>query len=191
MEFPLNTTCHRRSCCGSTRAGRLAGSSPCLRCGSRTMTGRAPAPPPWPPLPPPEGGATRLGPGHLWRENGLMRLYLCSSLTPPRTLWEKPDKHTTFIQLPLLAQQMFLMIFTKTKNGWSHLYLSTHTLKSFIPYYKNTLTTLVYELSSRGGFKKEFTFQVVLLKSISTWISYSCFSFCLNIRNTSQINSFL
>lgn len=86
--FPFRFTCRRRSCCGSTRAGHPTGSSPCLRCGWRTRTGRAPAPPPWPPLPPPEGGAAGRGLGRLLRMSGLIRLRLCSSPTPPRTLWE-------------------------------------------------------------------------------------------------------
>lgn len=94
----LNTTCRRRSCCGSTRAGRPTGSSPCLRYGSRTRTGRAPAPLRWPPLPPPEGGAAGPGPGQLWRMTGPTRPCLCSSLTPPRTLREEiKTKHIAFI----------------------------------------------------------------------------------------------
>lgn len=83
VAFP-GPTCRRTSCCGSTRAGRPAGSSPCLRCGWRRTTGRAPAPPPWPPLPPHEEGAAGPAPARPARTTGPGGF--CSSPTPPRTL---------------------------------------------------------------------------------------------------------
>lgn len=106
MEFLFSTTCRRRSCCGSTRAGHPAGSFPCLRCGWRTKMGRAPAPPLWPPLPPPEGGAAGPGPGHLWRVTGTLWLCLCSSPAQPRTLGEQ----TTFIHSPLSVPRVLSVL---------------------------------------------------------------------------------
>lgn len=79
----LLPTCRKRSCCGSTRAGHPAGSSPCPRCEWRMRMAHAPARLPWPLLPQPEGGAAGLVPGC---PGVLTRLWPCSSPTPPRSL---------------------------------------------------------------------------------------------------------
>lgn len=79
--------------------------------------GHAPAPRPWPPLPPPEGGEADRELGRLWRMMGQIPLYLCSSPTPPKTLWEGTDQHTTlFTQLSRCCE--CFMFYIKTKKTW-------------------------------------------------------------------------